>query len=84
MENWIDYVYPLGLSTQEVSSIRADPLLVPSFGAQARRVLEIWHNKNGFTATYGRLASVFLEASNANIAETVCRIAKMSASGELI
>ena len=72
--NWLDYVYPLGLSDQETNAIRTDSML--SYSAKSRRMLEVWHNKNGFEATYGQLANTFLQGGNANIAETVCRLVK--------
>lgn len=70
--NWLDYVYALGLSDQETNAIRTDSML--SYGAKSRRMLEVWHNKNGFEATYRRLTNVFLEGGNANIAEIVCKL----------
>ena len=43
---------------------------------KTQKMIEIWHEMNGFNATYHHLIDVCLELRHVSLAESLCRIVK--------
>ncbi len=71
--NWKILADDLELSPAEIFAIKTDPFTA-KYGA--REVLNRWHEKNGFDATYKILVDVMLRQSNVSLAQNICILAK--------
>ncbi len=71
--NWKILADDLELSPTDIFAIKTDPFAA-KYGA--REVLNRWHEKNGFNATYKILVDVMLRQSNVSLAQNICILAK--------
>ncbi len=77
VDYWKDYADVLWLKEHEISGIENDSSLSPRF--KCKKMLESWHKRFGFKATYLELMKAFATMGNAKLAQTVCYLFKGTA-----
>ncbi len=72
VDYWRNYADVLGLKEHEISGIKNDSSLSPRF--KCKKMLDIWHSRYAFKATYLELMKAFVTMENAKLAQTVCNL----------
>ncbi len=77
LPDWLTYANALGFTEPETRDITDNPQLSNSTHAmKALRVLEKWHRRHAFNATYHYLINVCLELGHVTIATEICKMVK--------
>ncbi len=77
LPDWLTYAKALGFTEPETRDITDNPQLSNSTHAmKALRVLEKWHRRHGFNATYHHLIKVCLDLGHVTIATEICKMVK--------
>ncbi len=77
LPDWLTYAKALGFTEPETRDITDNPQLSNSTHAmKALRVLEKWHRRHAFNATYHYLIKVCLELGHVTIATEICKMVK--------
>ncbi len=77
LPDWLTYAKALGFTEPDIRDITDNPQLSSSTHAmKALRVLEKWHRRHAFNATYRHLINVCLSCGHATEATEICRIVK--------
>ncbi len=77
LPDWLTYAKALGFTEPETRDITDNPQLSNSTHAmKALRVLEKWHRRHAFNATYHHLVKVCLDLGHLTIATEICKIVK--------
>ncbi len=75
--DWLTYAKALGFTEPDTRDITDNPQLSNSTHAmKALRVLEKWHLRYAFNATYYQLIEVCLDVGHAAIATKICEVVK--------
>ena len=74
VDHWKNYADVLGLKQHEINGISTDSSLSPRL--KCKTMLDTWHNRYGFKATYLQLMKAFVTMENAKLAQTVCNLFK--------
>ncbi len=74
LPNWLKFAGPLGLNKGSVEDIKTDQTLDHTLKCQ--KVLEKWHKKLVFKATYRRLIDVCIKLDFCDIAMSLCKMVK--------
>ncbi len=77
LPDWLTYAKALGFTDSETRDITDNPQLSNSTHTmKALRVLEKWHRRYAFNATYYHLIKVCLTCGHATIATEICKMVK--------
>ncbi len=77
LPDWLTYAKALAFTEPETRDITDNPQLSNSTHAmKALRVLEKWHRRHAFNATYHHLVKVCLDLGHLTIATEICKMVK--------
>ena len=74
--NWLKYARALGLTEQQITGVKSDPLLDNEMKPQ--EVLRLWKRANAYRATYSVLVKICLKQGDSDVGERICETIKVS------